>query len=128
MNNNREEGEKKERKASLQRATIKATTYYNNKLHMFRNKQTKFAFSCPGSQRPCLATLPIDIFTKQSCEMQNCLLPFTAAAGAGRGAERDELRCGYFLVMQINVTIKNIILEDVSGVITHMASSQLNSR
>lgn len=35
---------------------------------------------------------------------------------------------GGFIVMQINVTIKNIILGDVSGVITHMAPSQLNSR
>lgn len=39
-----------------------------------------------------------------------------------------EQKCSYFIVMQINVTIKNIILEDVSGIITHMASSQLSSR
>lgn len=39
-----------------------------------------------------------------------------------------EPRRGDFIVMQISVTIKNIILGDVSGVITHMARSQLSSR
>lgn len=91
---------------------------------MFRNKQSKFAFSCPGSQRPCLAALPIDVLTRRGCEMQNRLLHRGcegSRAALSRGA-------GGFIVMQINVTIKNIILGDVSGVITHMAPSQLNSR
>lgn len=129
VNNNREgEKKKKERKAFLQSATIKATTSYNNKLHMFRNKQTKLAFCCPSSQWLCLAALPIEVFTRQPCEMQNCLLPFTSVLVLGEKLSCAQLRCGYFIVMQINVTIKNIILGDVSGVITHMASSQLNSR
>jgi hypothetical protein len=33
-----------------------------------------------------------------------------------------------FIVMQKNATIKNIILEDVSSLITHRASSKLSSR
>lgn len=92
---------------------------------MFRNKQPKFAFSCPGSQRPRLAALPIEVFP---VKCRTASLPFTGAAGAGRELSRAQRRCGYFIVLQINVTIKNIILEDVSGVITHVASSQLKSR
>lgn len=61
--------------------------------------------------------------------MGNRRVPSAGEAAATRGAEpRAEPRCGYFIVMQINVTIKNIILEDVSGVISHMAPSQLSSR
>ena len=37
-------------------------------------------------------------------------------------------RLGSFIVMQKNATIKNIILEDVSRLITHRASSKLSSR
>lgn len=37
-------------------------------------------------------------------------------------------RLGSFIVMQKNATIKNIILEDVSSLITHRASSKLSSR
>lgn len=36
-------------------------------------------------------------------------------------------RLGSFIVMQRNATIKNIILEDVSSLITHRASSKLSS-
>lgn len=37
-------------------------------------------------------------------------------------------RLGSFIVMQKNATIKNIILGDVSSLITHRASSKLSSR
>lgn len=60
------------------------------------------------------------------CKTASCLSPVLLVLGGELSSA--ERRCGYFVVMQINVTIKNIILEDVSGVITHMASSQLNSR
>lgn len=45
------------------------------------------------------------------------------------GVEEDtpEGRLGSFIVMQKNATIKNIILEDVSSLITHRASSKLSS-
>lgn len=47
-----------------------------------------------------------------------------------RGEEEGSLggRLGSFIVMQKNATIKNIILEDVSSLITHRASSKLSSR
>ena len=46
--------------------------------------------------------------------------------GEEEGAQGGRL--GSFIVMQKNATIKNIILEDVSSLITHRASSKLSSR
>ena len=47
-----------------------------------------------------------------------------------QGEEKGSLgrRLGSFIVMQKNATIKNIILEDVSSLITHRVSSKLSSR
>lgn len=121
VNNN---GKKRHERSLPQRATTKATTYDSNKLHMLKNKQTNFAFSCPISPVALLCYLVNCRFREGSpvkCKTASSLTP-------ARLLLYEELSCGYFIVMQINVTIKNIILEDVSGVITHMASSQLSSR
>lgn len=55
------------------------------------------------------------------CKTHPFLLQGTGAVVGRRG------RLGSFIVMQRNATIKNIILEDVSSLITHRASSKLSS-
>lgn len=64
--------------------------------------------------------------------MLNATLPpfFSMERELWRGEEEGTLggRLWSFIVMQKNATIKNIILEDVSSLITHRASSKLNSR
>ena len=91
---------------------------------MFRNKQANFALSCPVSPAALLCCLA----NRRGREGSPVKCKTASSRLLARPLLHEELRCGYRIVMQINVTIKNIILEDVSGVITHMASGQLSSR
>lgn len=62
----------------------------------------------------------------------NATLPpsFSMERKPWQGKEEGTLggRLWSSIVMQKNATIKNIILEDVSSLITHRAASKLNSR
>lgn len=126
-----EEKKKKGKERRLaQHAAIRATVYYNKRVHMLKKELSNFTFACPISPVASLCYLanwclhegqPVVLQSASSLLPPVKPLPYGELSCA-------EPRRGDFIVMQISVTIKNIILGDVSGVITHMARSQLSSR